>query len=63
MSQDRENVLVAYVDAAARLTEIPLTAERVQAVAAVMTRIADFASDLTAFALGDDVEIAGTFTP
>ncbi len=52
--------LVPYVDAAAQLTSMPLTAERLRVVATVMTRIADFAVHLRAFELGDDIEIAGS---
>jgi hypothetical protein len=58
-----EEALAAYVDAAAGLTEMPLTDERAAAVAVVLARIAGFAADLDAFALGDDVDIAGAFTP
>jgi len=63
MDENRDNALVAYVEAAAQLTQMPLTDERVRVVATVMTRIADFASDLGAFGLADDVEIAGIFRP
>jgi hypothetical protein len=63
MSEDRGDVLRAYVDAAARLTEMPLTEEGVRAAAAAMVRIAEFASDVRGFVLADDVEIAGVFTP
>jgi hypothetical protein len=52
-----------YVEAAARLAHMPLEAERVDEVVAVMGRIHAFAADLRAFALADDTEIAGIFTP
>jgi hypothetical protein len=51
------------VRAAAETTGMPLREERAVAVTAVMTRIADFAADLEAFELADDVEIAGAFRP
>jgi hypothetical protein len=63
MSDDRFEALVAYVRATAQLTKMPLSEDRVQAVATVMTRIDGFAANVGAFALGDDVEIAGTFGP
>jgi hypothetical protein len=63
MSDDRTAALVAYVQAATELTKMPLSAERVPVVVAALTRLADFAADLEAFALGDDVEIAGLFVP
>ncbi len=62
MSDDRFAALAAYIQAATELTKMPLSAERVPAVATAMLRLADFAANLDAFALGDDVEIAGTFT-
>lgn len=63
MSDDERAVLVSYVDAAARLTRMPLDRDAVRDVAAVLTRIARFAWDVGAFALEDDVEIAGTGAP
>jgi Asp-tRNA(Asn)/Glu-tRNA(Gln) amidotransferase C subunit len=62
MSDDRFEALVAYVRATTELAKMPLSEERVQAVATVMTRIAGFAANIEAFGLGDDVEIAGAFT-
>ncbi|MGD0474036.1 MAG: AtzG-like protein [Candidatus Velthaea sp.] len=61
MSDAPPQAITAYVEAAAVLTKLPLDADRVHAAAVAMTRIADFAADVEAFALGDDVEIAGTF--
>jgi hypothetical protein len=63
MSDERFDALVAYVRCASGLTNMPLSDERVQAVATVMTRLADFAANVEAFSLSDDVEIAGTFKP
>jgi hypothetical protein len=63
VSADESAVIVSYVEATARLTRMPLGADGVREVAAVMTRIARFASDVGAFALDDDVEIAGTGAP
>jgi hypothetical protein len=42
---------------------MPLGAARAAAVARVVARLADFAADLEAFELGDDVEIAGAVAP
>ncbi len=53
----------AYIDAAATLVQLPLSEEGRLAVAAVMIRIAGFAAHVRNFALADDVEIAGIFTP
>jgi hypothetical protein len=63
VSDLRQEHLGAYVRAAAETTGMPLREERAVAVTAVMTRIADFAADLEAFELADDVEIAGAFRP
>jgi hypothetical protein len=63
MSDDRGDALARYVDAAADVTGLTLSAQRLQAVAEVMTRVAAFALDLGAFELADDVEVAGVFTP
>jgi len=52
-----------FVASCAKLTDMPLDEPRLAVVAAVMTRIADFAADVRAFPLSDDVEIAGVFTP
>ena len=61
MIDDRSESLAAYVRAASEVTKMPLDADRVQAVATVLTRLAGFAANVEAFALGDDVEIAGSF--
>ncbi len=53
----------AYVDVVAELVQMTLSEERRIAVAAVMARIAGFAAHVRDFALTDDVEIAGIFTP
>jgi hypothetical protein len=58
-----DDVLAAYVHAVSALTRMPLSAERETAIAGVLKRIAGFAADLEAFELGDDVDIAGVFTP
>jgi hypothetical protein len=63
MSDDRFAALVAYVQTSTELAKMPLSAERVPVVVTALTRLADFAADLEAFPLGDDVEIAGTFAP
>jgi hypothetical protein len=63
VSGESDGACSAYIDAAAALVQMPLSEERRIAVAAVMTRIAAFASHLRDFALPDDVEIAGIFTP
>ncbi len=59
MSSEDDGALRAYVAAAAQLTAMSLSTERVEAVAAVMTRIAGFAADIGAFVLDDAIEIAG----
>ncbi len=63
MSEPTSEVQASYVDAAAALTGMPLGAARAAAVARVVARLADFAADLEAFELGDDVEIAGAVAP
>jgi hypothetical protein len=63
MNAPSDATIISYVEAAAQLAQMPLAAERVPVVAAVMARIAGFAADLRAFELPDDVEIAGIFTP
>ncbi len=55
--------LVPFVASCAQLTGMPMDEPRITVVAAVMTRIAEFAADVSAFPLSDDVEIAGVFTP
>jgi len=63
MSHDPSDQPAAYVRAASALTGMPLDADHVQAVATALTRIAGFAANIEAFALADDVEIAGSFAP
>jgi len=63
MRDDPSDQLAAYVRAASALTDMPLDADRVQAVATALTRVAGFAANIEAFALADDVEIAGSFAP
>jgi hypothetical protein len=63
MSEEKNDALVAYVESVSELIQMPLNDQRARAVAAVMARIADFAGDVGALALADDVEIAGIFTP
>jgi hypothetical protein len=63
LRDDSEDAAAVFVRAAAQLAGMPLTADRERAVASTMSRIALFAADLEAFPLGDDVEIAGVFTP
>jgi hypothetical protein len=63
MDEDRDATLRAFVDASARLTSMPLSEERARATATVMVRIDAFATDLGAFELADDVEIAGFAAP
>jgi hypothetical protein len=63
MSDDRFDMLAAYVRAATGLMEMPLGADRVRAVATVMGRIAGFAANVEAFGLADGVEIASSFLP
>ncbi len=60
---DTAATLRAYVESTAALTEMPLTPERADEIAVVMTRIAAFAAHLGAFALDDEIEIAGLFRP
>jgi hypothetical protein len=53
----------AYVDAAAALLAMPLDGERRANVVTAIERLAAFAADIAAVDLGNDVEIAGRFTP
>jgi hypothetical protein len=63
MSEVAGDRAVAYVEAAAVLLALPLSAERAAAVASVMRRIAFFAGHVNELELGNDVEIAGVFRP
>ena len=55
--------VTSYVDATAALLDMPLDAERRTAVIAAMTRLAEFAADVTAVELAGEVETAGVFVP
>jgi hypothetical protein len=60
---DDAQAIAAYVDASAAVMQMPLDAERREAVIATMTRLAAFAADVATVALADDVEVAGVFVP
>jgi hypothetical protein len=55
MSDDRDETLRAYVDAAAQITSMPLAPDRRAAVTITLTRVATFAAHLEAFDLAPEI--------
>jgi hypothetical protein len=55
--------IAAYVDAAAHVQGMPLTAEYRDGVIAATARLAAFAADVAGVELSGDIEVAGVFVP